>query len=250
MRSSCRISRAAGWAAWQGLVTDGGGSVRQHLRQRDPLHGVSPGPAAPGGRSHPRPRSPARDRLSPRAPAWRSGMTRGKRSAASAPTTSSTTRTPTSACASGSPATGSGSSRERSASTTTSSARGSQKWRYLERNRWATIIRDYPGSLLALCAALPYWQRSSRLLVVATVGGWLPQKLRANFEVLIWLPRLLRERREIQANAAIDARRCLRAAAAGARQRLPRSEPAARHGSAAHFPRLLARSAEADLAGG
>ena len=45
------------------------------------------------------------------------------------------------------------------------------------------------------------------LLVVATVGGWLPQKLRANAEILASLPRLLRERREIQANAAIDARR-------------------------------------------
>ena len=28
-------------------------------------------------------------------------------------------------------------------------AKGAQKWRYLERNRWATIIRTYPARLLA-----------------------------------------------------------------------------------------------------
>ena len=84
--------------------------------------------------------------------------------------------------------------------------KGAQKWRYLERNRWATIIRDYPRRLLlALLPALLVTELA--LLVVATVGGWLPQKLRANAEVLRWLPRLLRERREIQADAAIDASR-------------------------------------------
>ena len=30
--------------------------------------------------------------------------------------------------------------------------KGPAKWRYLERNRWATLIRTYPGALLALLA--------------------------------------------------------------------------------------------------
>lgn len=82
--------------------------------------------------------------------------------------------------------------------------KGPQKWRYLERNRWATVIRDYPTRLLlllmpALIAA------DLALLAVSLAGGWLPQKLRANFEVITALPRLLRERRHVQATAAIDA---------------------------------------------
>ena len=81
--------------------------------------------------------------------------------------------------------------------------KGAQKWRYLERNRWATIIRTYPARLLVpLLPALLATELA--LLVIATVGGWLPQKLRANAEALAWLPRLLRERREIQGAATIE----------------------------------------------
>ena len=43
------------------------------------------------------------------------------------------------------------------------------------------------------------------LLVVAATGGWLPQKLRAWGETLAALPRLLRERRAIQAARTIGA---------------------------------------------
>ena len=42
------------------------------------------------------------------------------------------------------------------------------------------------------------------LLPVALAGGWLGQKLRANVDLLRWLPRLLRERRAIQAGRAIS----------------------------------------------
>lgn len=82
--------------------------------------------------------------------------------------------------------------------------KGGHKWRYLERNRWATILRCYPRRLLALLTPA-LLATELALLVVATLGGWLPQKLRANGEVLLRLPRLLGERREIQAGAAIDA---------------------------------------------
>jgi GT2 family glycosyltransferase len=82
--------------------------------------------------------------------------------------------------------------------------KGAAKWRYLERNRWATLIRDYPGALLALL--LPALMATEMgLLVVSAAGGWLPQKLRAYAETLSSLPRLLGERRRIQATRQISA---------------------------------------------
>jgi GT2 family glycosyltransferase len=84
-------------------------------------------------------------------------------------------------------------------------AKGAHKWRYLERNRWATILRTYPARLLAVLAPALIATELA-LLVVAAAGGWLGEKLRANREVLAALPRLRRERREIQASAAIGPR--------------------------------------------
>jgi len=82
--------------------------------------------------------------------------------------------------------------------------KGPAKWRWLERNRWATILRTYPTRLLvALLPALLATELA--LLAVAAAGGWLGQKLRANADVVAALPRLLRERRAIQAAATIDA---------------------------------------------
>ena len=81
--------------------------------------------------------------------------------------------------------------------------KGAAKWRYLERNRWATVIRDYPGRLLA--AVMPALLVTElALLLVAALGGWLPQKLGAWVDTARALPRLLRERREIQATRAVD----------------------------------------------
>ena len=83
-------------------------------------------------------------------------------------------------------------------------AKGPEKWRLLERNRWATIVRCYPGPLLiAIAPALLATELA--LLVVAAAGGWLPQKLRGTAEALLRLPRLLRERRAIQATRTIPA---------------------------------------------
>ncbi len=82
--------------------------------------------------------------------------------------------------------------------------KGPAKWRYLERNRWATMIRVYPGALLALLApALAATELA--LVVAATIGGWLPQKLASWWDVARALPRLLGERRLIQATARIGA---------------------------------------------
>jgi GT2 family glycosyltransferase len=76
-------------------------------------------------------------------------------------------------------------------------ARRRMKWRLLERNRWATIVRTYPGELLLL--VLPALLVTElALLGIAARGGWLREKLQANGDVVRRLPGLLRQRRAIQ----------------------------------------------------
>jgi GT2 family glycosyltransferase len=82
-------------------------------------------------------------------------------------------------------------------------ARG-QKWRWLERNRLAFLVRAYPGPLLVLLAPA-LLATELALLAVAASGGWLGQKLTADLEFLRWLPRLLRERRELQRTRTVSA---------------------------------------------
>jgi GT2 family glycosyltransferase len=78
------------------------------------------------------------------------------------------------------------------------------KWRWLERNRWAFLIRVYPASLLALLA--PALILTELALIPASIAaGWGRQKLAAYAEVIRWLPRLLRERREVQATRTVSA---------------------------------------------
>ncbi len=78
------------------------------------------------------------------------------------------------------------------------------KWRWLERNRWAFLIRVYPASLLVLLA--PALVLTELALIPASVAaGWGRQKLAAIGEVVRWLPRLLRERREVQATRKVSA---------------------------------------------
>ena len=82
-------------------------------------------------------------------------------------------------------------------------AKGPEKWRYLERNRWAMLLRTYPALVLALIApALVATELA--LVAVSLRGGWGRQKLRASVDALRALPRVLRERREIQARPAIS----------------------------------------------
>jgi GT2 family glycosyltransferase len=82
--------------------------------------------------------------------------------------------------------------------------KGAAKWRRLERNRWATILRCYPAPLLALLAPA-LLATELALLVAAASGGWLPQKLRAYGETLTALPALWRERRAVQATRRVSA---------------------------------------------
>lgn len=78
------------------------------------------------------------------------------------------------------------------------------KWRWLERNRLATLVRTYPAALLALLAPA-LLATELALLVAAAQGGWLRQKLTANLEFLRWLPRLLHERHQIQRTRTVSA---------------------------------------------
>jgi N-acetylglucosaminyl-diphospho-decaprenol L-rhamnosyltransferase len=83
-------------------------------------------------------------------------------------------------------------------------AKGPGKWRWLERNRWATIIRTYPAPLLV--AALPALVATEAALVaVAADGGWLGQKAAAWGEVARGLPGLIRQRRAIQRTRTVGA---------------------------------------------
>jgi N-acetylglucosaminyl-diphospho-decaprenol L-rhamnosyltransferase len=83
-------------------------------------------------------------------------------------------------------------------------AKGQAKWRLLERNRWATIVRCYPGRLL-LVLAPALLATELGLLAIAAAGGWLPQKLAAAAETLRRLPQLVRERKVVQGTRAISA---------------------------------------------
>ena len=83
-------------------------------------------------------------------------------------------------------------------------AKGPGKWRWLERNRWATIIRTYPTPLLV--AVLPALAATEAALVaVALAGGWLPQKAAAWGDGLRELPRLIRQRCAIQRTRTVGA---------------------------------------------
>ena len=83
--------------------------------------------------------------------------------------------------------------------------KGDYKWFYLERNRWWTLVGDYPVRLLALLApGLLAFEVA--LLVAAWRGGWLRAKLHAQAAVLRSLPAILRRRRMVQATRRIAPR--------------------------------------------
>ena len=83
--------------------------------------------------------------------------------------------------------------------------KGGRKWRLLERNRWATIVRTYPRELLALLAPA-LLATELALVAVALAGGWAGEKLLAYGDVARALPRLVRERRQIQSQRRVPAR--------------------------------------------
>jgi GT2 family glycosyltransferase len=83
-------------------------------------------------------------------------------------------------------------------------AKGTRKWRLLERNRWATIVRTYPGELIVLLAPA-LLATEVALVAVAFAGGWGPEKLASWGDLARSAPRLLRERRSIQSRRRASA---------------------------------------------
>lgn len=83
-------------------------------------------------------------------------------------------------------------------------AKGDRKWRLLERNRWATVLRTYPDALLA--AVLPAMLITEvAVWAFAVRGGWGRMKALATLDLARSLPRLLRERRRIQRHRTASA---------------------------------------------
>jgi hypothetical protein len=72
----------------------------------------------------------------------------------------------------------------------------------LEKNRLLMVVRCYPGRVLAAVAPA-LLATELALLVHAAAGGWGPAKARATAGFLRELPGALRQRRAIQARAAI-----------------------------------------------
>jgi GT2 family glycosyltransferase len=83
-------------------------------------------------------------------------------------------------------------------------AKGPQKWRLLERNRWATVIRTYPAALLLLVTPA-LLAADAAVWAVSMRGGWVRMKALATLDVVRGAPRLIRERRRIQAGRRVSA---------------------------------------------
>jgi GT2 family glycosyltransferase len=81
---------------------------------------------------------------------------------------------------------------------------GPEKMRWLERNRWAMVLRTYPGALLALLAPALLLTELA-LIPISIAGGWGGQKLLADLDGLRRLPWALRTRREIQRRRTVSA---------------------------------------------
>jgi GT2 family glycosyltransferase len=83
-------------------------------------------------------------------------------------------------------------------------AKGMQKWRRLEANRWRTVLRTYPTPLLA--ALLPALLLAEPVVLAAALrGGWAAAKLCSWADLLVWLPRMPGERRAVQRTARVTA---------------------------------------------
>ena len=82
-------------------------------------------------------------------------------------------------------------------------AKGEGKWFLLERNRWWTVLSDYPAALLLLMLPALVGAEAA-LLAVAARGGWLRAKLRAQAAVLMELPQILARRRAVQATRSVS----------------------------------------------
>ncbi|HEX2233438.1 MAG TPA: glycosyltransferase family 2 protein [Thermoleophilaceae bacterium] len=112
--------------------------------------------------------------------------------------------------------------------------KGGRKWFLLERNRWWTVLSDYPAALLALLAPALLGLELVILLAAAR-GGWLGQKLRAQLSVVLGLPAILARRRRVQRARTVGSAELARRLSADLSS--PFLPPAARSGPAADLQR-------------
>ncbi|MCU1278812.1 MAG: hypothetical protein JWM53_2358 [bacterium] len=78
------------------------------------------------------------------------------------------------------------------------------KYRWLERNRWMVMIKDWPADVL-IAAAPALAGVQAAVIVFAARSGWFGELLRAHREVLANLPALLAARRRVQNARSADA---------------------------------------------
>jgi N-acetylglucosaminyl-diphospho-decaprenol L-rhamnosyltransferase len=82
--------------------------------------------------------------------------------------------------------------------------KGDRKWFLLERNRWWTVLSDYPAALLALL--LPALVAAElALIAMAARGGWLRAKLASQATAFRELPSIARRRHVVQASRTVPA---------------------------------------------
>jgi N-acetylglucosaminyl-diphospho-decaprenol L-rhamnosyltransferase len=83
-------------------------------------------------------------------------------------------------------------------------AKGERKWFLLERNRWWTVLSDYPAALLVLLLPALIGTEIA-LIAIAARGGWLRAKVASQAAVLRELPSILRRRQSVQARRTAPA---------------------------------------------
>jgi N-acetylglucosaminyl-diphospho-decaprenol L-rhamnosyltransferase len=83
-------------------------------------------------------------------------------------------------------------------------AKGDRKWFLLERNRWWTVLSDYPAAVLALLLPALIGAEIA-LIAMSARGGWLRAKLASQAAVLSQMPSIVRRRRRVQAKRTASA---------------------------------------------
>jgi GT2 family glycosyltransferase len=78
------------------------------------------------------------------------------------------------------------------------------KYRWLERNRWMVMIKDWPTDVLIAASPVLAGVQAA-VTVFAVRGGWFNELLRAHREVLAHLPELLAARARVQRARSADA---------------------------------------------
>ncbi len=104
--------------------------------------------------------------------------------------------------------------------------KGAAKWRYLERNRWATIIRDLPRRRSSpCCPARPGRDRACPADRRRRDGRLASRSCARTSSTVRSLPRLIRERRRVQATARSRPASFARQPGGRTRQWVPRRPP-------------------------